>query len=81
LNRIDIADARWSPGDRTQEIHVMTIRALLTNARVRLAHVFAAIAMLAACTAFVACETTEGFGQDVEKLGDNIEDAADDAGD
>lgn len=27
----------------------------------------------------VACQTTKGFGRDLENLGDNIEDAAEDA--
>lgn len=26
-----------------------------------------------------ACQTTKGFGRDIENLGDNIEDAAEDA--
>lgn len=39
--------------------------------------VFVVILALAASTiAMTACETTEGFGKDVKKLGDNIEDGA-----
>ncbi|WP_371225504.1 entericidin A/B family lipoprotein [Roseovarius sp. 2305UL8-3] len=37
-------------------------------------------AALTALMALVACETTEGFGRDVENLGDSIEEAAEDAG-
>lgn len=36
-------------------------------------------AALTALMALAACETTEGFGRDVENLGDNIEEAAEDA--
>lgn len=41
------------------------------------------LAAAAACAfaALAACNTTEGFGRDVESLGDNIEDTASDAKD
>jgi len=35
-----------------------------------------AAALLAALALLTACETTEGLGRDTEKLGNNIEDAA-----
>ncbi len=34
------------------------------------------LALAASTVAMTACETTEGFGKDVKKLGDNIEDGA-----
>jgi predicted small secreted protein len=37
------------------------------------------LAALSALFLATACETMEGFGRDVEKGGDNIEDAAQDA--
>ena len=37
------------------------------------------IAMFSVGT-LAACNTTKGFGQDVEKVGDKIEDAAEDTG-
>jgi len=33
---------------------------------------------IAVCGASLGCETTEGAGRDLENLGDNIEDAAED---
>lgn len=33
---------------------------------------------IAVCGASIGCETTEGAGRDLENLGDNIEDAAED---
>jgi len=36
-------------------------------------------ACIAASAAAGACNTTEGLGQDIENLGDNIEDAASDS--
>jgi predicted small secreted protein len=40
---------------------------------------FIALAMLG--SALTGCNTTEGFGEDVEELGDSIDDAAEDAND
>ena len=37
-----------------------------------------AAGILAALALLTACETTEGLGRDTEKLGNNIEDAAQD---
>lgn len=43
---------------------------------------FAMLLMLGGATALLgACNTTEGFGKDVEAAGDAIEDTADDASD
>lgn len=54
-----------------------------TSSRSTLSASFRILASLAlgvvALTRLTACETTEGAGRDIEKLGDNIEDAAQDA--
>lgn len=39
--------------------------------------IFALAVVLSALTAVSACNTVEGMGQDIERAGDKIEDAAD----
>lgn len=46
-----------------------------------LKRVLLAVCLSAVPVVLTACNTTEGFGRDMESLGDNIEDAADDAND
>lgn len=54
-----------------------------TPARIRwsAAHLFMALCAIVTAAHMFGCETTEGAGRDIEKLGDNIEDAASDAKD
>ena len=42
---------------------------------------WAALAMVLMGASVSACNTTEGFGEDVESAGEEIEDTADDAND
>lgn len=41
--------------------------------------VLLALGLLAGASALTACNTTEGVGEDIEELGDSIDDAAEDA--
>ncbi len=43
------------------------------------AYILTALCALVTAVHLFGCETTEGAGRDIEKLGDNIEDAASDA--
>lgn len=45
-----------------------------------LKRVLLALCVAAVPTVITACQTTEGFGRDVEALGDNIGDSADENG-
>ncbi len=45
--------------------------------KVTLKHLFYAFLLVAATTAFSSCNTARGFGQDMQKLGHEIEEEAD----
>lgn len=39
--------------------------------------VFLVLALVTACVALPACNTTKGLGEDIEKAGDGLKDSAD----
>lgn len=57
----------------------MNARTTRSRTAANLAGLALAAAALAAAPAMLGCETTAGAGRDLENLGDNIEDAAEDA--
>jgi predicted small secreted protein len=57
-------------------IHIHSVRSQNASSRPLRFTALLAAASLIAAAATTSCSTTKGFGQDVEKTGDKIQDAA-----